>query len=135
MAFAGVSYLAILIAAILGFGFGAAYYGILGKYWMKAARIEPATVQMSVIPFAVSFIAELVMAWVLAGLIGHLGAGQVTLSNGIISGFFVWLGFMATTLAVNHRYQGFGWNLTLVDGGHWLGVSVIMGAFIGWWGV
>jgi hypothetical protein len=41
-----------------------------------------------------------VMAWVLAGMIGHLGPGQVTLRNGIISGLFAWLGFVATTLAV-----------------------------------
>jgi hypothetical protein len=42
---------------------------------------------------------------------------------------------MATTMAVNHRYQAYGWDLTLIDGGHWLGVALIMGAVIGWWGV
>ena len=70
-----------------------------------------------------------------AGVIGHLGDGQVTLWNGIVSGFFVWLGFMATTLAVNQRYEGFGWDLTIIDGLHWLGVALIMGAVIGGFGV
>jgi hypothetical protein len=73
-------------------------------------------------------------AWVLAGVIGHLGPDQVTLWNGIVSGFLLWLGFIATTLAVNHRYQNFGWDLTAIDAGHWLGVCLIMGAIIGWWG-
>jgi hypothetical protein len=85
--------------------------------------------------FVTSFICELIMAWVLAGVIGHLGAGQVTFSNGVISGLFIWVGFIATTIAVNQRYQGFGWDLTLIDAGHWLGVAVLMGAVIGCFGV
>ncbi len=36
------------------------------------------------LPFIYSFVAELIMAWVLAGLIGHLG--PPTLRNGVISG-------------------------------------------------
>lgn len=135
MEFGGISYLAVLIAAIVAFVFGAVYYGALGKPWMKAARIDPSEANMSPVLFITSFVAELVMAWVLAGVIGHLGTGEVTLWNGVVSGLFVWLGFMATTVAVNQRYQGFGWDLTLIDAGHWLGVAVIMGAVIGWWGV
>ena len=26
-------------------------------------------------------------------------------------------------------------SLTLIDGGHWLGVLLIQGAILGWWGV
>lgn len=135
MQFAGISYIAVLVAAIAAFVFGAVYYGVLGKPWMKAARIDPAGAKMSPALFITSFVCELVMAWVLAGVVGHLGAGEVTLWNGIVSGAFVWLGFMATTVAVNQRYQGFGWDLTVIDAGHWLGVAVVMGAIIGWWGV
>ena len=29
------------------------------------------------------------MAWVLAGVVGHLGTGQVTVANGLISVAFV----------------------------------------------
>jgi hypothetical protein len=75
------------------------------------------------------------MAYVLAGVIGHLGAERVTLMNGIVSGALVWLGFVLTTLTVNHRYGMQTWSLTVIDGGHWLGVLVIQGAIIGWWGV
>lgn len=135
MDFGGTNYLAIVAAAVAAFVFGAIYYGALGKPWMKAARIDPADAKMSPVLFVTSFVAELIMAWVLAGVIGHLGTGQVTLWNGVVSGFFIWLGFMATTVAVNQRYQGFGWDLTIIDGIHWLGVALIMGAVIGWWGV
>ena len=82
-----------------------------------------------------AFVGQLLMAWVLAGLIGHLGEGQVTLSNGIISGAFVWLGFVATTLVVNHGFQMRLGLLTLIDAGHWLGVLLIMGGIIGAFGI
>lgn len=42
---------------------------------------------------------------------------------------------IATTIAVNQCYEGFGWDLTPIDWGHWLGVMLIMGAIIGRWGV
>jgi hypothetical protein len=75
------------------------------------------------------------MAWVLAGVIGHLGPGEVTLRNGIISAAFVWLGFVITTLTVNNAFQRARWALTLIDGGHWLGVLLLQGAVIGLMGV
>src|SRR5262249_27215872 len=93
--------------------------------------IDPANIKMSPIPFVVSFIADLVMATVMAGIVAHMGAGQATLFSGVVSGLIVWVGFVATTIAVNHRYQGFGWDLTLIDSVHWLLVLVGMGAVIG----
>src|SRR5690606_10201435 len=135
MDFAGMNYLAIFAAAIAAFAFGGVYYMALSKPWIKAARLDPAQMKPSAAPFVISFVAELVMAWILAGAIGHLGTGQVALWNGIVSGALVWFGFMATVIAVNHRYQGYGWNLTLIDAGHWLGVALIMGAVIGWFGI
>lgn len=135
MDFAGINYLAVLLAAIAGFVFGAGYYGVLSKAWMKAGRIDPVQAKPGAAILGITFGAELVMAWALAGVIGHLGTGEVTLANGIVSGFFVWLGFMVTIMAVNHRYQSYGWDLTAIDGGHWLGVALIMGAVIGWLGI
>lgn len=134
MDFSAVNYLAVVVAAVAAFVFGAVYYGALGKPWMKAARIDPASAKMSAALFATSFVAELVMAFVLSLVINAFGMGTTTLVGGLVSGFVVWLGFLATTMAVNHRYQGFGWDLTVIDGLHWLGVALVMGAVIGWFG-
>jgi len=87
------------------------------------------------LPFIYCFVAELVMAWVLAGLMAHLGAGQVTLLNGIISGAFCWLGFVITTLVVSNTFAKRDTRLIWIDGGHWLIVLVLMGAIIGLMGV
>jgi hypothetical protein len=137
MAFAGINHLAVLIAAMAGFVFGAAYYMGLSKQWLAAVgkTKEEVTAKRSPVPFIVSIVALLIMAWVLAGGIGHLGPGQVTLKNGVISALFMWLGFVITTLAVNNSFGQRRPILTVIDGIHWLGVLVIQGAIIGAMGV
>jgi hypothetical protein len=137
MTFAGLNYLAIVIAAIVAFGAGAAWYMSLGKIWVEAQGLTPEKMQSnkSKLPFIYTFLAELVMAWVLAGLMAHLGAGQVTLVNGVVSGAFCWLGFVITALVVNVSFSMRDMRLIWIDGGHWLIVLVLMGAIIGLMGV
>ena len=133
MAFAGMNYLAILIAALAAYAWGAAYYMTLSKQWLAA--VELAEVKRSATPFVLSFIALLVMAFVLAGSIGHLGPGNVTVKNGIISGVIMWAGFVATTVFVNNAYPGRKYMLSIIDSIHWLGVLVLQGAVLGAMGV
>ena len=141
MDFAGLNYYAVVIAAVISFVFGAVWYGLLGKPWMAAigkteADLKEANAGYPIPPaFVIAIISQLVMAYVLAGVIGHLGQGNVTMWNGVISGAFVWLGFVITTLATNHGFQGQKFALTAIDGGHWLGVLIIQGAVIGLMGV
>ena len=141
MNFAGLNLLAIVVAAGVAFMFGGVWYGLLAERWKAAAGIDDSAMEASkkggktTWLMVLAFLASLVMAWVLAGIIGHLGEGQVTLVNGIISGAFVWLGFVATTLVTNHGFQMQLGTLTLIDGGHWLGVLLIEGAIIGAFGV
>lgn len=132
MSFSGVNYLAVLVAAVAAFAFGAAWYMTLSRAWLAAVGLSPEQMgKRSPVPFVVSFVALLVMAWVLAGMLAHFGAGQVTVRNGIVSGLFLWLGFVITTLAVNNAYGQRKVSLTVIDGLHWLGVLVVQGAVIG----
>jgi hypothetical protein len=141
MTFAGVNYLAIVVAAIAAWVAGAGWYMAFGKVWMAALGTTPEKMQQmrqeprAFLPFVYAFVADLVMAWVLAGLIGHLGAGQVTIRNGIISGAFCWLGFVLTSMLVNNSFGRRDWRLLLIDGGHWLFVLALIGAIIGAFGV
>jgi hypothetical protein len=137
MTFAGMNYLAILVAALAAFGWGAIYYTTLSNQWLVAVGMTKQQMQTNrtAVPFIISFVALLVMAWVLAGTLGHLGSGQVTLKNGIISALFLWLGFVVTTIFVNNAYPGRKYTLSVIDSIHWLGVLVIQGAIIGALGV
>ena len=143
MSFAGMSYLAIVLAAVAAWLAGALWYGVLSGPWVaaqgktmesfKAEHAAQKGTPAAWIPFVLCFLAELVMAWVLAGIIAHLG--PVTFRNGVISAAFVWLGFVITTMAVNNAFTWRKATLTLIDAGHWLVVLLIMGAVIGWMGV
>ena len=120
MAFAGMNYVAIVAAAIAGWVIGTALH------W-PFTRQRPKKAQALVLAFT----ACLIMAWMLAGVLGHLGPGQVTLRNGVISAGFLWFGFVLTTTVVNNAFAGRAWGLTAIDVGHWLVVLLAMGAIIG----
>jgi hypothetical protein len=136
MEFAGINYLAVLVAAIASFFVGWPWYMTFGKSWARAVGKDPDNPpKPEPKPFIVLGIGLLVIAYVLAGFIGHLGQGQVTVSNGIISGLFAWAGFVIPTMAINYTFQGRPLTLTLIDGGHFLVVLVVMGAIIGWFGI
>ncbi len=142
MTFAGINHLAILVAAIVAWLGGAIYYTVLAKPWIAAqgltveqhkAMIAAKSGAAKFAPFILAFVAEVIMAWVLAGMVGHLGA--VTIRSAVISGLFAWAGFVVTTLLVNNAFAGRRSMLSLIDAGHWLLVVVLMGAVIGWMGV
>ena len=65
-----------------------------------------------------AFLANIVMAWVLAGMVGHLGS--VTTRSAVISALFAWAGFVVTTILVNNAFSGRSYALTAIDAGHWL---------------
>ena len=132
MAFSGLSYVAVIAAAVAAYAFGALYYGLLGKQWMAALNMTEQP-KPTPAPFVIAFLCQLFMAWMMPGVIGHLG--EITFVRSVLAALFICAGFILTTMMVNHRFQGASWKLTLIDGVHWLGVCVIMGAVIGLIGI
>ena len=61
--------------------------------------------------------------------------GDVWFAN-VLSGVAIaTLLLAASFLAVNNAFRGAKRELTLIDGGHWLGVLLLQGAVIGWLGL
>jgi len=137
MAFAGVNYVAAALAGVAGWLVGALWYWILGKPWLAANNMTPEAMKghgrPSPLPFIVAFVANLTMAWAIAGLLGHFA--QFSIQDGIITGAACWLGFVITTMAVNNLFAKRNPVLLLIDGGHWLAVLMVQGAIIGAMGV
>jgi hypothetical protein len=128
-----VNYMAVVIAAIAGFLVGWGWYTVFGKVWMEAlGKKKNKDCKPSPVPFIIVGVSCLLMAWMLAGLMGHLS--DITVRGGIISALFVWLGFVVTTVGSNQAFQGFKPVVTAIDAGHWLAVLVVMGAIIGAFG-
>jgi len=139
MAFVGINYLAVLVAAVAAWVLGAVWYMALSQPWLaaqgktKADMKPPASKAAAIGPFVLVFVAELIMAWMLAGILGHLGG--ITVKNGVISGAACWFGFVLTTIATNYAFHGRKIMLTVIDAGHWLAVLIVMGAIVGAFGV
>lgn len=130
MDFASVNYIAVVVAAVAGFAVGAVWYALLfSKPWMDAVGMTRADIEQgrSPLPFVFSAIGLLIMAWVMSTIIAPVDG----IGRGILAGLILWLGFTATTTAVNYAYAARKPMLTVIDGGHWLAVSVVMGAIIG----
>ena len=130
-----INFIAVVIAAVVGWFVGALWYGALGRQWMQASgrsEAEMQTRQMPMGPMVLALIANCVMALMLAGVVGHIGRPSVM--SGIVSGALVWFGFVITTSAVNNAFQKRKALLTVIDGGHWLAVLVVMGIVIGFFG-
>jgi len=142
MIYGGLNHLVIVLAAAAGWIVGAVWYGALANQWVSALgknmeqfKQEQAALRgtaASYLPFVLVFIANLLMAWVLAWLLSHFGPGQATVKNGVMIGFFVWLGFVVTTVTANNAFAGRRYKLTAIDAGHWLAVLIVIGAIIGW---
>jgi hypothetical protein len=136
--FSGLNFIGVIAAAIAGFAFGAIYYSALSKSWVDAtgrteAELRGEGGKMRTTPFLVAALAQLLIAYFMAGLLLHMEAFSIR--GGLITGFFVWLGFVITTLSVNYAFQNMKPKLIAIDGAHWLGVCLIIGAVLGATGV
>jgi hypothetical protein len=79
-----------------------------------------------------SLVGNLVMAFILSALLHSLGAASF--GGGIGIAFLVWLGFVITVMGVNNSFGMRKPMLTVIDGGHWLVVLLVMGAIVGAFG-
>ena len=135
MGLGSLNYLTVMAAAVASFVFGGVWYNVFSRQWMEAVGMSPERMQErgGIGLYVLAFVAQLVMAWMLAGILLHLARGGLptTLWNGVVSGAFIWLGFVITTMVVNNGFAGRDAWLLLIDGGHWLIVLLLMGAIIG----
>ena len=131
----------ILIAAVAAWVFGGVYYTALSKPWLaaqgktleqiKAEQSAKSTIAKGA-PFILVFISEIIIGWVLYGILLHMN--MFTVRAGIISAALCWFGFVLTTIATNNAFGGRRVMLTVIDSIGWLGAFVIIGAIIGGFG-
>lgn len=139
--FVGLNAWMLPVAAIASFIFGGIWYGVLSKQWMNAAGLTMEDINSRrgnvAHPFVVTLLCQLIMAWMLAGVILHMskGGSPATAMTGMITAAFLWLGFVVTTQIVNHQFQMQKASLTAIDSLHWLGVMLIQGALLGAYGI
>jgi len=117
-----MGFLAVIVAGIGGFMFGAVWYTVLAKPWMAASGVAlndagtaPAN-QSNPIPYVTSFVGAVVVA----GMMRHVFAlsGIDTLGEGLVSGFGIGLFLVTPWIATFYAFGARPFRLTLIDGGY-----------------
>lgn len=135
MTFDAVNFKHIIVAGIAAWILGFIYYSALSKPWraaMSAAEIAACENRDNKwLPFVLCLAGNLFMAYMLAALLHYVAPGVVNARAGIISAFFVWLGFILTPMIVNAAFSIRKPMLTAIDSGYWLLALVLQGALLG----
>ena len=130
-----VAYVGVLIAAIAAMVIGFVWYlpAIAGRAWSAATGISAEKMKAIMGPatLVAGFIMALLQATVLAAAMGW--AGTTGVREGVVMGLIIWLGFIATTAAMNVLYEARPSALYWVYGGNSLVTFAVMGAILGWW--
>ena len=134
-----VNYLAVLVAGVVSMGVGFFWYSptLFGKPWMKLMGFTKETMagakkEMGKM-YALSFVATLVMAYVLVHVMTfsenfyHYSSVQ----TGLTSAFWVWLGFVAPVQMTDVLFGGKKWNLFFINTGYQLASLLAMGVTLG----
>ena len=124
---------AILLAGVAAFVFGAVYYMSLGKAYQAALGVtgDCDKKKPPLGPMATCLVAEWIMAAVLYQILTNLSGMGTGALNGAIAGATIGFGFMAMSTVVNNAFPGRKVMLSIIDGIHWTVVAAIEGAVIG----
>ena len=133
-----VNYVSVLAAAIASFVIGALWYSpmLFGKMWMKLSNVSDKEMKKAkqkgmTKNFAFQFLASLVMSYILAHFVYYTQAS--TVFEGMQTGFWIWLGFVATVMLGIVLWEGKPWKLYFIKAGHELVALAVMGAILAVW--
>jgi Protein of unknown function (DUF1761) len=128
-----MNYLAVLAAAVAAFVVSSAWYTIFGNAWMELRGIDPATaanMRMPAWTMLFVIVQSLVVAFVLAYFVGHLGI--VDWKGAVRLGALVWV-FPAMILLGSVVHENVPLMLAAIHAGDWLVKLVLMTVILGVW--
>lgn len=130
-----VNYISILVASVLSFVVGMLWYSpaLFGNKWARLAGIDmkkskDKSISTSMI---LGFLSTLVLASVFQYIMGMLGSSGA--AAGAILGFWLWLGFLATSLTGSVLWENKSWSLYVLNSAYWLVNLLVIGAALGYW--
>lgn len=133
----GINYLAILAAAAVSMAIGFIWYGpLFGKIWAKLVKISETDMQRSTIPMLLMVIFSLLRAFILRHFIvysAYFYPSYSKLSLGLITSFWIWLGFVLTAIAGAYVFAQRRKKLIIIDTGYNLVNLLAIGALLAVW--
>jgi hypothetical protein len=126
------NYLAVLISGIAYWVLGALWFGLLfTKPWMRLENITVPQAANPFLPYLISFLLDLWIAFVLAQLC--LWRNATTISRGAALGILLWIGFVGPITYTTHMYEMRPPQLFAINHFYSLVGLALMGAILGGW--
>ena len=129
-----INYWAVLVAALINMAVGALWYSpmFFGKPWSKLIGRKMEDMKSQAGPgYAIAGVGALVESWILVHFVIY--ANSNTALKGAETGFWLWLAFVAVTMAVGTVFAGRSWKLWKIDAGYFLVVLLLQGAVLAVW--
>lgn len=131
-----INYVATVVAALGSWIIGMLWYSpmLFGNTWVKLSQIDPKKIDMKNEMPKIAGIG-LLSAFVSAAVLGLLL--DMTVSTTVVEsmalGFWVWLGFSATTLINGVLYEKKPWSLYIINSGYLFTAYIAMSAILVLW--
>lgn len=132
--FADINYIAVIVAIIVQYAGGAAWFGVFASPWLEGIgktkeeiKAEGAAWKSYVIAFIGSALTVVVLAVILQGL------GGAHVIDGLVLGLVCGIGFIATALAAQFSFEHRPLKLYLLDAGYPVLGLAVAGAILGAW--
>ncbi len=128
------NYVAVFVAALAYWLLGALWFAVLfSKPWMALENITPeqASGVNPIAPYIISFILNLVIAFVLAQLCAWRNAN--TAARGAALGILIWIGFLGPMTYTTYMYEMRPKQLFAINEFYSLVGLCLMGAILGAW--
>jgi hypothetical protein len=115
-----MGFLAVLVAGIAGWMFGAAWYMTLSKQWTEVVGVEVGENGRPVNDGPMLYITSAIAMIIVAGMMRHTFAtsGIDTMGKGFVTGLGVGLFFISPWIMINNAYGNRPMKLTIIDGGY-----------------
>ncbi len=132
---ARMNYAAVVVAAVLYWLLGAAWFTILSKQWLAGIGKTMEQLQQEggspAVAYAVAFLSNVVLAYVLAWLV--VRTGEQTAARGMQLGALLWIGLVATTMGTEFVFEGRSLEGFVITAGYPLVGMLLVGAIVGGW--
>jgi hypothetical protein len=128
------NYGAVFVAALAYWILGAVWFGFLfSKPWMALEHmtVEQASSMNPVLPYVITFLLNLLIAFVLAQICIWRNAS--TAARGAAVGVLVWIGFLGPVTYTTHMYEMRPKELFAINEFYSLAGLCLMGAILGAW--
>ena len=125
-----INWWAVIAAAVINMAAGSVWYlpAVFGKAWERASHSK---MQGDNMAYPLMALGALVQAWIMVHFVRY--AGSTTFAKGLVTGFWLWLAFVAVIMMTTVLFEARPWRLWQINAGYWLVVLALNGGLLAAW--